>query len=187
VFGRPAAAEARQLAVVAGGPAAAVDACRPLFAALGRAVHLVSDAPQASLAKLVGNYFIAATTQALGEALALAEKGGIDPERMLAVLVGSGFGSPIVERYGALVARTEFAPGAFPVRLGLKDVGLALAAGTELRVPLPIAGLARDRLLSAMAHGWGEHDFAALAGVIRVAAGLPARRDAYAAAEGSPS
>jgi 3-hydroxyisobutyrate dehydrogenase-like beta-hydroxyacid dehydrogenase len=176
VFGRPEAAAARQLWIVPGGPAAALERCGPVFKALGQGTFPMGDAAQATLAKLVGNLMIAATIESLGEALTLSEKAGIEPGRMLDMLTGTLFGSPVVRRYGDLIARTEFEPAGFALALGLKDVGLALDAGTALRVPLPVAALLRERLLTALARGRETYDWSGLASVIRESAGLPPRR-----------
>jgi 3-hydroxyisobutyrate dehydrogenase len=80
--------------------------------------------------------------------------------------------SPIYENYGALIAGGRYEPAGFKLEHGLKDVRLALGAGDEVSVPLPLASLARDHYLSALAWGWGERDWAALAEVSTVNAGL---------------
>jgi 3-hydroxyisobutyrate dehydrogenase-like beta-hydroxyacid dehydrogenase len=177
VFGRPDAAAAKQLWIIPGGAAAEVERCAAIFAALGQGVFPMGTAPQASLAKLLGNFMIAGTIEMLGESLTAAEKAGLDPGGFLAMLTGTLFGAPVVRRYGQIVADTAFEPAGFQLALGLKDVNLALAAGEELRVPLPLAGLVRERMLTALARGRERFDWSGLASVIREAAGLePARR-----------
>jgi 3-hydroxyisobutyrate dehydrogenase-like beta-hydroxyacid dehydrogenase len=182
VFGRPEAAAARQLWVVAGGAEADLERVASVFAAVGQGTFRMGTAPQASLAKLLGNFMIASTIEMLGETLAAAEKAGLDPTRLLDMLTGTLFGAPVVKRYGQLVADAAFEPAGFRLVLGLKDVGLILEAGEELRVPLPLAGLLRARLLTALARDRGELDWAGLATVIREEAGLPAVRPGPAAA-----
>ena len=132
----------------------------------------MGSAPQASLAKLLGNFMIASTIEMLGESLALAEKAGLDPSRLLGMLTGTLFGAPVIKRYGQLVADTAFEPAGFQLALGLKDVNLALGAGEELRVPLPLASLVRERMLTALAQGRERFDWSGFASVIREAAGL---------------
>lgn len=172
VFGRPDAAAARQLWIVPGGAPADLERCSAIFAALGQSTFPMESAPQASLAKLVGNFMIASTIEMLGESLALAEKAGLEPSRLLAMLTGTLFGAPVVKRYGQLVADTAFEPAGFQLALGLKDVNLALGAGEELRVPLPLASLVRERMLTALAQGRERFDWSGFASVIREAAGL---------------
>ena len=173
VFGRPEAAAAKQLWIVTGGPPADVERAGPVFAALGQGTFHLGEAPQASLAKLLGNFMIASTIELLAEALATAEKAGIEPHRFLDLMTGTLFGAPVIKRYGQLVADTAFEPAGFRLLLGLKDVGLALRAGEELRAPLPLAGLLRDRFLTALARGREQLDWAGIATVVREEAGLP--------------
>jgi 3-hydroxyisobutyrate dehydrogenase-like beta-hydroxyacid dehydrogenase len=176
VFGRPDAAAAARLWIVPGGSEEDLRQAERVFGALGQGTFPMPTAPLASLAKLLGNFLIGATVEALGEALTVAEKGGLDPERLLAMLTGTIFGSPIVNGYGARIARTEFLPAGFALPLGLKDVNLALAAASELQAPLPLGAMVRDRLVTALERGRGHYDWGGFASVIREAAGLPARR-----------
>lgn len=157
VFGRPVAAESAKLFVVAAGDPAAVQLVSPVFDAIGQRSFVVSDAPSAAiLIKLSGNFLIASVIESLGEAMALIGKAGIDKEQYLEILTSTLFGAPVYQTYGGLIAREEFEPAGFAAPLGLKDVGLVLAAGDELRVPLPVASLLRDRFLTLLANG-GEH------------------------------
>jgi 3-hydroxyisobutyrate dehydrogenase-like beta-hydroxyacid dehydrogenase len=157
VFGRPEAAAAAGLFVVAAGDAAAVQRVSPIFNAVGQRTFVVSDDPSAaSLIKLSGNFLIASVIESLGEAMALVGKAGVDKEQYLEILTSTLFGAPVYATYGGLIAREEFEPAGFAAPLGFKDVGLVLAAGEELRVPLPVASLLRDRFLTLLAGG-GEH------------------------------
>jgi 3-hydroxyisobutyrate dehydrogenase-like beta-hydroxyacid dehydrogenase len=176
VFGRPEAAQKRQLWIVCGGEQADVAACEPLFSALGRGTFTVGEAPQANVVKLIGNFLIASTIESIGEVTALAEKAGLDPRRVVEFFGGTMFASTVFTGYGARIAATEFEPAGFAMPLALKDVSLALQAGHELRVPLPFASLLRDRLLVALARGRDGWDWAGLASVAREDAGLPPRR-----------
>jgi 3-hydroxyisobutyrate dehydrogenase-like beta-hydroxyacid dehydrogenase len=157
VFGRPEAAEAAKLFVVVAGEPAAVHEVSPVFEAIGQRTFVVSDTPSAaSLIKLSGNFLIASVIESLGEAMALVGKAGVDKEQYLELLTSTLFGAPVYKTYGGLIAREEFEPAGFAAALGLKDVRLVLAAGDELRVPLPVASLLRDRFLTLLANG-GEH------------------------------
>jgi 3-hydroxyisobutyrate dehydrogenase-like beta-hydroxyacid dehydrogenase len=172
VFGRPEAAAARQLWIVPGGETAHLDALAPVFAALGQGTFPMPGARQAALAKLCGNFMIAANIEIIAEALALGEKGDIPPAQLLEMLTGTLFGSPVVKRYGAMVAKGEFTPPGFAMALGLKDIRLVLEAGEASRTPLPVAELLRSRFLTALAAGRDGLDWAGIAGVVREQAGL---------------
>jgi 3-hydroxyisobutyrate dehydrogenase-like beta-hydroxyacid dehydrogenase len=176
VFGRPEAAAARQLWIVTGGSLEDVERADVVFAAIGQGTFHLGEAPQATLAKLLGNFLIASTIEMLGEALALAEKAGVAPARFLEVMTGTLFGAPAIRRYGQLIADTAFEPAGFRLELGLKDVDLARRAAEDLRAHLPLGDLLRERFMTAVARGWGDLDWSGIAGVIREEAGLPARR-----------
>jgi 3-hydroxyisobutyrate dehydrogenase-like beta-hydroxyacid dehydrogenase len=163
VFGRPEAAAAAKLFVVAAGEHSAVQAVSPLFDAIGQRTFVVSEEPEAAnLVKLSGNFLIGSVIESLGEAVALVGKAGVDKQEYIEILTSTLFGAPIYKTYGGLIAREEFEPAGFAAELGLKDVRLVLAAGEALQVPLPIASLLRDRFLALLAQGGGTLDWSAV-------------------------
>jgi 3-hydroxyisobutyrate dehydrogenase-like beta-hydroxyacid dehydrogenase len=173
VFGRPDAAAAKKLWVVAAGRAADMERARPLLESMGQGVLEVGDDPaQASTVKLAGNYMIAGMIQSLSEAFALVRKAGLPPERFLDV-INKVFKSPVYENYGKQIAAERFTPPGFKLRLGMKDLRLVLAAADAVETPMPLASLLHDRLLSAMARGMGELDWSALGRLAAEDAGLP--------------
>src|SRR5262245_46187958 len=164
VFGRPEAAAAAMLFVVAAGAPDAVDACAPLFEAVGQKTFVIGDEPRAAnLVKLSGNFLIASAIEALGEAMALVDKAGVDRHRYLDVLTSTLFNAPVYRTYGGLIAEQRFEPAAFAAPLGQKDIRLTLAAAEALRVPMPLASLLRDRFLTLLAHGGDALDWSAIA------------------------
>lgn len=157
VFGRPEAAEAAALFVVTAGPPDTVTAVTPVFDAIGQRTFVVSEDPSAAnLVKLSGNFLIGSVIESLGEAMALVDRGGVDKHQYLDILTSTLFSAPVYKTYGGLIANEQFEPAGFAAPLGHKDIGLVLAAAEELRVPLPIASLLRDRFLRLLAGG-GEH------------------------------
>lgn len=173
VFGRPEAAAARQLWVVAAGPVDALKAARPLLEAVGQEVLVIGDDPAAAnVVKIAGNFLLASAIEAIGEAFVLVRKHGIAPERFLEIVNGKVLRSPIYESYGARIAAERYQPAGFKLKHGLKDIRLALQTGDEVAVPLPLASLIRDHYLSAVARGWEDIDWAALAKVSAGNAGL---------------
>src|SRR5260370_160348 len=172
VFGRPDAAESKKLLVIAAGPADVVEHCRPLFDAIGRQTFVVgSDPSQANAVKLCGNFMIAATLEAFGEAYAALRKADVGPHTFLDVM-STLFGSPVYANYGRLIADEKFEPAGFALRLGLKDTRLVLEAAEEYAAPMPLASLIRDNFLSAMAHGQADQDWSSVTRVAARNAGL---------------
>jgi len=174
VFGRPEAAVAKKLWLLAAGKAADVERALPALEALGRGVtRLGETASVANLVKLTGNVFIASMIESLGEAFALTRKAGVAPELFLELFKNVfGQGSLILENYASQVARDRYEPAGFKAKLGLKDLRLALSAADQLEVPLPTASLIRDQLLSAVATGQGDLDWGVIARMAAKRAGL---------------
>jgi 3-hydroxyisobutyrate dehydrogenase-like beta-hydroxyacid dehydrogenase len=173
VFGRPDAAAAARLIVVAAGPLEAIERCRPLLEPLGRKLFVLGpEAPAAHALKLAGNFLIASMLETLAEAFALLRKSGVEPAKLLEIVNGGLFQSPVYENYGRLMLEERFEPAGFTVRLGLKDVRLVLLAAEAAGAPVPIASLVHDRLLSALARGQGELDWSSLGRIAATSAGL---------------
>jgi 3-hydroxyisobutyrate dehydrogenase-like beta-hydroxyacid dehydrogenase len=180
VFGRPDAAAAGKLFIVAAGKPDAVSRCRPLFDVLGQKSFIVSHAAaNANLVKLSGNFLIASVIESVGEAMALVGKAGIDRAQYLDILTGTVFGAPVYKTYGGLITEERYHPAGFKAELGFKDVQLALEAAKDLKVPMPLASLLSDRFLTLIASGAGGLDWSAL--------GLLAKRDAGEQATLAPS
>ena len=175
VFGRPDAAAAARLWIVAAGTPQYVELCRPLLDAMGRAASVVgADAWVANVVKVTGNLLIGCIIEALGEAFALQRKWGVEPRAFLEIVNGALFNSPLYANYGGIIAGEKFDPPSFRMPLGLKDVRLVLEAADAKSVPLPLASLLRDRFLSAIANGKGDLDWTALALLAAEDAGLGA-------------
>ena len=173
VFGRPEAASAAKLFVIAAGAPQVLEPLVPLFDAIGQRTFVVSDqAHTANLVKLSGNFLLASAIETLGEAVALVGKAGVDRQQYVDILTSTLFTAPAYQVYGGLIARREFEPAGMPATLGLKDVRLVLAAAERLQVPLPVASVLRDRLLTLVATGGGHLDWSALATLADRDAGL---------------
>jgi 3-hydroxyisobutyrate dehydrogenase-like beta-hydroxyacid dehydrogenase len=173
VFGRPDAAAAAKLFIVACGAPDAVKTCMPLFEAMGQRTFVMSEKPQAAnLIKLSGNFLIASVIEALGEAIALVGKGGIDQRQYVELLTSTLFNAPVYKTYGGLIAEKKFEPAGFAAPLGMKDVRLVLAAAESLRVPMPLASLLRDRFLTLLANGGEALDWSAISQLAAKDAGM---------------
>ncbi len=163
VFGRPDAAAAAKLFVVAGGDAAEIERARPLFEAIGQRVFQVGERPSAAnLVKLCGNFAILAAIETMGEAMALAEKGGVRKAQLLEVLTGTLFDAPVYRNYGPILVNESFRPAGFAAPLGLKDMRLAAEAAEKSVTPMPLLSLLRDRLLETIAKEGADIDWSAI-------------------------
>jgi 3-hydroxyisobutyrate dehydrogenase-like beta-hydroxyacid dehydrogenase len=172
VFGRPEAAAAAKLFIVAGGNPATIKTCQPLLDTIGQKTTVISEEPHAAnLVKLSGNFLTASAIEALGEAIALIGKAGIDRGAYVELLTSTIFPAPAYKIYGNLIASGKFEPAAFAAPLGYKDVRLAQAAADDLRVPMPLAGLLHERFLRVIAGGGESLDWSAIGGLATLDAG----------------
>lgn len=172
VFGRPDAAAAAKLWICPAGPHEIIERCRPFFNAMGQGVIVVGDEPHlANILKLVGNFFVVSAIETLSEAFTLAEKAGLNVDRVLDV-VKALLPVPLFQGYGTRMARNEFVPPGFALRLGLKDVGLMRKLAEQAMAPLPLADIVHEHLRAALAKNRGELDWGAIITVVRELAGL---------------
>ena len=172
VFGRPDMAAAAKLFIVAAGDPVAIDACKPLFDAMGQQTSTIGAEPSAAnMVKLSANFLQGAVIEALGEAIAFIGKAGIDRRAYVELLTSTIFTAPVFKIFGPLIADGRFTPAAFAAPLGYKDIRLALAAAESLRVPMPLASLLRDRFLRLFAHGGDNLDWSAIGGLATLDAG----------------
>jgi 3-hydroxyisobutyrate dehydrogenase-like beta-hydroxyacid dehydrogenase len=173
VFGRPEAAAAAKLFIVAGGAKEALAKAKPVFEVLGQRTFEIGERPEdANLIKLSGNFLITCVLEGLGEVFAVARKAQINPNTVFEVLSGTLFGAPAYNNYGPRIIEEKFSPAGFKMPLGLKDVRMMLQAAEGLSVPMPFANIVRDRFLTAIANGYGDLDWSALALVVAESAGL---------------
>jgi 3-hydroxyisobutyrate dehydrogenase-like beta-hydroxyacid dehydrogenase len=164
VLGRPDAVTAGRLAIIVAGDADAVTRCLPVLSALGRRVFRAGTDPgSASAMKLANNALLACAIEALGEAFALVEKSGADGAVFHDVVTDGLFACPAYNVYAKIIADKAWDQVGFTVKLGLKDIDLALAAGQNSGVPMPSAAVCRERLLGAISHGDQQRDWSAMA------------------------
>jgi len=163
VLGRPDAAAAGQLVIVAAGPPAAIKKCEPAFTAMGRKTVEAAPTPESALAiKLANNFVLGCAIETMAEGFALVRKYGVNPQVFYDVMTEGLFAAPAYKVYGKLMVDSSYDKPGFTTRLGLKDIKLALAAAELVNVPLPSGSVVRDRLVGAIAHGDGDKDWAVL-------------------------
>jgi len=174
VFGRPEAAAAGKLFIVAAGEDAALDSCVPLFEAMGQKTFRFGRNPRdANLVKVGGNFLITSVIESLAEVMALVGKAGLDPRQYLDFLTSTLFAAPVYKTYGAMIVEKKFEPAGFTAPLGLKDNRLVIAAAEALRVPMPLASLVHDRFLALLAQGGESLDWSAISQLAARDAGEP--------------
>jgi 3-hydroxyisobutyrate dehydrogenase-like beta-hydroxyacid dehydrogenase len=173
VLGRPDLAASGELGIVAAGPSEAVSRCAPLYEVIGRHTFKAGDRPEhATVIKLANNFALACSIEVMGEAFSLVRKYDVEPEVLYDVLTEGLFSAPAYKVYGRIIADEDYDRVGFTTELALKDANLILAAADAARMPLPSVNTYRDRLLSAIAHGDGENDWAVLAREQAQASGL---------------
>jgi 3-hydroxyisobutyrate dehydrogenase-like beta-hydroxyacid dehydrogenase len=173
VFGRPEAAVAKKLFVLAAGPAEARVRAQPLFEAMGQKVFDLGEDPvRASVLKLSGNFMIMAAIEAIAEACTLSEQYGLAREKVVEVMSQTLFPAPLYANYGRQIATHSYTPAGFKLKLGLKDANLVLNAANRVNVPMPLAQLMQARFQSGVAKSRGDIDWAGAALSVSEDAGL---------------
>jgi 3-hydroxyisobutyrate dehydrogenase-like beta-hydroxyacid dehydrogenase len=173
VFGRPEAAAAAKLFVVAAGAQSDYTVASALFPAISQKVFYIGEKPSsANLVKLCGNFTILAAIEAFAEAMTLAQKGGVAKKQFLEVMTGSLFDTPVYRNYGAALAEERFRPAGFAAPLGLKDMRLVGQSAETLRVPMPVLNVLRDHLLQTIGAEGEDIDWSGIGYVIAKNGGL---------------
>ncbi|MCC7355691.1 MAG: 2-hydroxy-3-oxopropionate reductase [Anaerolineae bacterium] len=149
------------LSIMVGGPHDAFDALLPIFQIMGKTIVYLGAAGAGQVTKAANQIVVALTIEAISEALVLASKAGVDPAKVRQVLLGGFCQSRILELHGERMIKREFAPG-FKVRLHRKDLAIALNAGKEFGVPLPVTAQVHEMLNALMVAGEGELDHSAI-------------------------
>ncbi|KAB7769844.1 NAD(P)-dependent oxidoreductase [Xanthomonas maliensis] len=172
VLGRVDAASAGALNILAAGDEAALARVQPMFDLLGQRTWRIGTAPeQANAVKLAANLCLASAIGTMAEASALARGHGVASSQFLDMLTSTLFAAPAYQGYGKLIMQRQYTPAGFTATLGRKDVDLAIQAGADKQVPMPLGELLRAGLDAAIAHGDGDADWAVLAEVAARRAG----------------
>ncbi len=154
--GEPGAINA-QLAIMVGGPEDLFEAARPLFAVLGKSAVLVGDTGAGQITKLANQVLVAIHLEAMGEALLLAAKAGVDPLKVYEAIKGGLAGSNVLNAKVPLVLARNFKPG-FKIRLHQKDLKNALEAAENTGLKLPVTDMVKEMVDSLVRQGKGEED-----------------------------
>ncbi len=173
VLGRPNLAAEGLLSLLPAGPPDAIERVRPLFDVMGKQTFELGSDPQiATTIKIASNFMLGCAIEAMGEAITLVEKLGVQPALFLDVTLKALFGAPAYETYGRVIVDQDWKGYGATAVIGLKDADLALEAAALAKMPLPSTHVWRGYLLQAIDRGDGGLDWAVMAREQARAAGL---------------
>jgi 2-hydroxy-3-oxopropionate reductase len=165
------------LAIMVGGSKAAFDRAEPLLKHLGSSVTLTGPVGAGNTTKLANQIMVACNIAAMGEALALATRCGLDPEIVVNAIKGGLAGSAVLNAKGPMLIARNFKPG-FRIQLHQKDLRNALQAAESNHVCLPLTSLVQQMLSSLIADGKGDQDHSAIATFVEKASHVEVKRPA---------
>lgn len=166
VRGSKAQAEGGQLGFLVGGEAATLEQVRPVLQAMGQRIDHLGPVGSGATMKLVNNLMGGVQIAVLAEALLLAERTGLDMDRVVDLLTNGAPGSPIVKGKAPRIAGRDYTTE-FALRWMHKDLSYALDEAMQHNLPLPTVAAAREVYQLAIAQGHGDADFAAVAEALR--------------------
>jgi len=152
------------LTIMAGGEKQVFEDCLPIFQAMGKNIVYCGETGSGQVVKACNQILVAGVLESAGEALVLGAKAGVDPEIVLKVIAG-GWAMRVLDAKGPLILKRDFNPG-FRTRLHYKDLGIALDAGSEYGVPLPVTSLIHEMMGAMKVAGRGEYDHSGIITVI---------------------
>lgn len=159
------------LAIMVGGDEAVFKEIAPVLQLMGSSVTLAGPAGAGNFAKLANQIIVACNIAAMGEALVLATRAGLDPRTLLDAIKGGLAGSAVLNAKGPMVVDRNFKPG-FRIRLHQKDLRNALQAAETMKVGLPLTSAVQQMLISLMNEGKGDLDHAAIVTFVEAMAGI---------------
>lgn len=162
VSGGEPGAVAGQLAIMVGGKKDVFERCEPVLKAVGASYVLCGGYGAGNTTKLANQIIVAANIEAVGEALVLVRKAGLDPNTVFEAIRGGLAGSNVLNAKGPMMIDGNFKPG-FRIRLHQKDLANALLTGKELGVPLPVTALVQQMVGALVNNGKGELDHSGIA------------------------
>jgi len=153
------------LTIMVGGSKEVFDDCLPVFQAMGKNIVYCGGVGSGQVVKACNQILVAGVLEVAGEALVLGTKAGVNPETVLKVIAG-GYAMRVLDARGPLILKGDFKPG-FKTRLHYKDLGIALAAGSEYGVPLPVTSLIHEMMGIMKIWGRGEYDHSGIITVLQ--------------------
>jgi len=150
------------LAIMVGGDERIFNECLEIFKPMGKTIVHVGKIGSGGFTKLANQIIVALNIAAVGEALTLGVKAGLDPQTIHQAIRGGLAGSTVLDAKAPMIIGRNFKPG-FKIKLHQKDLNNALSTGKDLGVPLPLTSFVQQILVSLIAEGRGEDDHSAIA------------------------
>lgn len=168
IIGRPEAAIARAITVCYSGTSEKKDYLLELLTDLGgkNFFEYGDEAKNAAVIKICNNFLIIAAIEAMGEAMNLVEKAGVDTTRFYEMITSTLFSAPIYKTYGKIIIDKSYDKAGFTSQLGLKDTKLALALADEVSATLPFADVAKNHFIVNHNRGRNQQDWTSIVKVI---------------------
>jgi 2-hydroxy-3-oxopropionate reductase len=161
VSGGEVGAKNAALTIMVGASEAAFARVKPLFELMGKNITLVGDVGAGQICKVCNQIIVALNIEAVGEALLLASKAGVDPGKVRTALMGGFASSRVLEVHGERMVKRTFDPG-FRIELHQKDLNLALSSARALKMSLPNTATAQELFSACQAQGGGKWDHSAM-------------------------
>ncbi|URD50953.1 NAD(P)-dependent oxidoreductase [Chroococcidiopsis sp. CCNUC1] len=171
VFGSKNESAAGGLWIVVGGKKEVFEKVKPILEPLSETIHYMGETGMGATMKLVGNAVVISQIEALGEAMILAKKAGLNPQDVLDVLHVTDFKSPIFDGMGSTLVKRDFSTS-FALKWLLKDANLIAQLAQDNNSPIPAIALARETVKAAVNHGWGEENASAAIKALELQAGI---------------
>jgi 3-hydroxyisobutyrate dehydrogenase-like beta-hydroxyacid dehydrogenase len=174
VTGNPKVAEAGKLGIMVGGPKETFENCRPIFEKMGIVIVYAGENGAGTTLKLINNLILGVAIEAVSEALVLAMKAGIDPQKVVEITSVGGARTGAMETRGPKILRREFAAG-FAVNNMYKDLSSVMKLADACGASIPAASASLEMLRSAKIHGKGDLDSCAVITVLEQLANTEVR------------
>ncbi len=159
------------LAIMVGGPGAAVAAVMPVFQAMGKTITHVGEAGAGQITKACNQIMVAAQMVALGELLIFARKAGADPQKVVEAIKGGAAQCWTLDMKPPRLFAGNRAPG-FKAHMQAKDLNIVLETARQYGIPLPSAATDAQLFNAMLQMGMAELDNSAVIGVIEALAGV---------------
>ena len=169
------------LAIMVGGKPEVFEKVQPILQKMGSTVTLTGPVGAGNVTKLANQIMVACNIAAMGEALVLATRAGLDPEVVFNAVKGGLAGSTVLNAKAPMVISRNFKPG-FRIKLHQKDLRNALLVAESMKVSLPLTSLVQQMIMALMNEGKGDLDHSAIVTFIEGMAGIEVKKGSAAGA-----